>query len=163
MNAITDLYGKRKGHAMPSTKSVEEEFADYVPQDVRREITLEEGSRKMERMKGLLTEGLTAAYKDGAAALEAAIEESNKAVLEKQDKCRELDKQLDAFKRHAAEQIMQYSQRAKELTAEVEQSIEHLREMTKWSEEQRTLIKNPLRPVALPSPPDMSPIQTRDD
>lgn len=134
--------------SMPTPRSIDQEFQE-IPRD---EYQLD-GSTKMERMGKLLTDGLTHAYRDGASALEAAIKESTDSVAEKQQRCRELDEQLDAFKRNAAEQILQFSQRAKELTAEVEASIEHLRQMTRWSEEQRATIKSPPRLSPPPSPP----------
>jgi chromosome segregation ATPase len=104
------------------------------------------GSREMQRAKEILSSGLTAAYKDGAEALEHAIDEANQQRDVLKLKVDELDKQMDTLKREAAEHILELRSKSVEITALVEARVEHLTSMVKWVEEQRATLANPPTP-----------------
>jgi len=111
--------------------------------------------RNMERAKALLTSGLTAAYDDGASALEAAVKEADAEMAKLKQAVETADGEMDKLKRQAAEHILDLKNKSAELTALVEARVEHLTSMVRWVQDQRSEIKNPqpIKPAIEPPKP----------
>jgi hypothetical protein len=125
--------------------NVEAEIAD-IARTARRNIGLG-GSREMERAKELLTSGLTAAYADGASALEHAIDEANNERESLKRAVEQMDAEMDRVKRQSAEHILHLKSRCSEITAGVEARLAHLGQMLLWLEGQKEALQNPPQPA----------------
>jgi hypothetical protein len=134
---------------LPAVKTIEQEFAQELATAPPPRLV---GSGGMERVKELVTSGLTAAYKDGAAALEATIREANEQVAQMQEQCKAQIAELDEMKRACAEYLAEHTRVAKALTDRVQASVEQLRVMTRLTEEQCMAIKQPPSKLLLQSP-----------
>jgi DNA repair exonuclease SbcCD ATPase subunit len=151
---------------MPPRRSPIEEVESGIA-DLARTVKPSLGdSRNMERAKTLLTNGLTAAYSDGAAALDAAVQQADEELTKLKAAVKEADIEMDRFKREAAEHILELKNKSAQLTAEVEARVEHLTTMVRWVEDQRAMLKEPPAPkqIAVPaSPAKLAPPMTEEE
>jgi predicted nucleic acid-binding Zn-ribbon protein len=141
-----------------SVPEIEVEIAD-----IARSVRGLGVSSNMERAKELLTSGLTAAYSDGAQALEHAVEEADEELKRLNRAVEQANTEMDNLKRRSAEHILHLKSKSSELTALVETRVAHLAAMAKWVEEQRDTLKQPFfPPAALPSPAGSPDEETHD-
>lgn len=127
-----------------------EAATDFIEQEIAQLARAQRplgGSRNMERAKELITSGLTAAYKDGATALEHAIDEAQAERDKLQAAIERMDEQMDKLKRDTAEHILHLKSRCSEITAGVEARLVHLGEMLSWLENQQQALQHPPQPA----------------
>ena len=153
MNLLAKKEPPMRPRPVPEPVDIEADIAE-IAKVARRGAGLG-NSRDMERAKELLSSGLTAAYKDGAEALEQAIDQANAEREKLKNAVAKMDAEMDHIKRQAAEHILDLKSRCSEITAAVEARMVHLEQMLRWLEDQRTALKHPPQPAptALLEPP----------
>lgn len=128
---------------------IEEEVRRMARQEFARRPSLGD-PRNMERVKSLLTSGLTSAYKDGAEALENTVKEADAALQNLKNKVHDAEEQMDLLKREAAENIQRLKSQIENVTAMVQDSMEHLTSMARWMQDQSAALTGKSPPAIAP-------------
>ena len=153
---------------MPTRRTVDDLEAQ-LSSEVRRDVqsgAIRRGdtfgsSEKMRKGAELVLASLTAADKDGAAALERSLAEAAAKTEQLKEKIGQLDAAMDQVKRRTAENILELGQTSTELIKEVERHLEHVTSMLHRREEESAQLKQPMVLPALPpaTEPSESPHQ----
>ena len=168
MNSITDYVGRRKPPApqaeprLPAAKNLDAEFATELKREPPPRLRT---SQNMQRAKDIIGSALTAAYQDGASALQAAIDECTQKVERAKQKLEALVAEQDKLKREAAEYLLAHGNKAEELTTELDGEMQHLHALAARVEEWTAQIKglNPSTPKLPPPAPEITHEEHHED